>query len=127
LRGLAQTDVCATRQSGSLGWVNGGRQIGSNRMLTFSTLTYEKPGMKLRLCLLIGMLFSSAPAFAQASKMDAELEALRAYCKSDIERLCPNVEPGGGRIKECLMAQKEQMTVGCAQALQKLQKEKKKP
>jgi hypothetical protein len=82
--------------------------------------------MKPRLFLLIGILCSSPQAFAQESKMDAELEALRAYCKSDIERLCPNVEPGGGRIKECLMAQKEQMTVGCAQALQKLEQAKKK-
>jgi hypothetical protein len=84
--------------------------------------------MKLRLFLLAGILVSSAPAFAQPpqeSKMDAEFEALRTYCKADIERLCPNVEPGGGRIKECLMAQKDQMTVGCAQALQKLQGMKK--
>ncbi|MCC6136248.1 MAG: hypothetical protein IT491_12885 [Gammaproteobacteria bacterium] len=61
------------------------------------------------------------PAFAQ-SQLDQELMALRTYCKADIERLCPKVEPGGGKIKECLMAQKEQMSVGCAQALQKLKK-----
>jgi hypothetical protein len=82
--------------------------------------------MKPRLFLLTGILLSSPQVFAQESQMDAELEALRAYCKADIERLCPNVQPGGGRIKECLLAQKEQMTVGCAEALQKLQKEKKK-
>jgi hypothetical protein len=40
----------------------------------------------------------------------------------DIERLCPNVGPGGGRMKACLMKHKEQMSVGCAQALQKLKK-----
>ena len=45
-------------------------------------------------------------------------------CKSEIERLCPNVEFGGGRIKACLMAQKEELTVGCAEALQKLEKMK---
>lgn len=85
--------------------------------------------MTPRLFLLIGILVSSMPAFAQGapeSKMEAELEALRTYCKADIERLCPNVEPGGGRIKACLMAQKEQMTVGCAQALQKLKQAKEK-
>jgi hypothetical protein len=84
--------------------------------------------MKPRLFFLIGILAASGPAFAEGppeSKMDAEFEALRTYCKADIERLCPNVEPGGGRIKECLMAQKDQMTVGCAQALQKLQGMKK--
>jgi hypothetical protein len=66
------------------------------------------------------------PTFAGESQLDAEIEALRTYCKADIERLCPTVEPGGGRIKECLMANKEQMTVGCAQALMKLKELKKK-
>jgi Cysteine rich repeat len=39
---------------------------------------------------------------------------------SDIERLCKGIEPGGGRILKCLKAHKKEMTVGCAQALQKL-------
>lgn len=84
--------------------------------------------MRYRLFLLAGILLFSARTSAQGapdSKMAAEFEALRTYCKADIARLCPNVEPGGGRIKECLMAQKEQMTVGCAQALQQLQQMKK--
>jgi hypothetical protein len=48
------------------------------------------------------------------------MKALRTYCKADVERLCATVEPGGGRIKSCLMEQKKQMSVVCAQALQKL-------
>lgn len=63
---------------------------------------------------------------AGQSQLDAELEALRAYCKADIERLYPTVEPGGSRIKACLMANKEQMSVGCAQTLIKLKEMKKK-
>jgi len=46
--------------------------------------------------------------------------ALMRYCKPDIERLCAGVEPGGGRIIKCLKAHKEEMSVGCAQALMKL-------
>ncbi len=42
------------------------------------------------------------------------------YCKSDMARLCPGVEPGGGRIIACLKAHKMEMSVGCAQALQKI-------
>ena len=73
---------------------------------------------KIALSLLVS---AAAPAFAQQpSQLDKELEALRAYCKPDIERLCPNVPPGGGKIKECLMQQKMSLSVGCAQALQKL-------
>ncbi|MGE5153497.1 MAG: cysteine rich repeat-containing protein [Bdellovibrio bacteriovorus] len=63
------------------------------------------------------------PALAAEPSMEAELEALRTYCRPDIERFCPDVEPGGGRIKECLKEHKEQISVGCAQALQKLKKE----
>src|SRR5262249_1405994 len=62
-----------------------------------------------------------APAFA-TSKMDAEMEALRRYCRPDVDRLCPNVQPGGGRIKACLMQHKDEVSVGCAKALQSMKK-----
>ncbi len=79
--------------------------------------------MSIRKTALLLLLSAAAPAFAQQpSQLDKELEALRAYCKPDIERLCPNVPPGGGRIKECLMQNKMELSVGCAQALQNLKK-----
>ena len=79
--------------------------------------------MTIRTIVLLLLVAAAMPAFAQQpSQLDKELEALRAYCKADIERLCPNVEPGGGRIKKCLMERKDEMTVGCAKALQKLKK-----
>lgn len=79
--------------------------------------------MTIRATALLLIVSAAMPAFAQQpSQLDAELQALRTYCKADIERLCPNVEPGGGKIKECLMAQKQSISVGCAQALQKLKK-----
>ena len=49
-----------------------------------------------------------------------EMEDLRTYCMSDIERVCKGIKPGGGRIIRCLKANKKEMSVGCAQALQKL-------
>lgn len=75
---------------------------------------------------LLSFLFSvSVPALAQGLLGDPEeMKALRTYCMADVKRLCPNVEPGDGRIKACLMANKEQMSVGCAQALQKLKQSK---
>jgi hypothetical protein len=80
--------------------------------------------MTIRATALLLIVSAAVPAFAQQpSQLDQELEMLRAYCKPDIERLCPNVPPGGGRIKECLMQQKMQLSVGCAKALQKLKKE----
>ena len=80
--------------------------------------------MTLRKTALLLLISAAMPAFAQQpSELDKELEMLRTYCKADIERLCPNVEPGGGQIKACLMAQKEQISVGCAEALEKLKKQ----
>jgi hypothetical protein len=77
--------------------------------------------MMLRSATLLISSLLVVPAFAQ-SKMDAEMGALRQYCRPDIERLCPNVQPGGGRIKGCLMAHKNEISVGCAKALQGLKK-----
>jgi hypothetical protein len=79
----------------------------------------------IRTTTLLLLISATMPAFAQGQGLEAEIQALKTYCKPDIERLCPNVEPGGGQIKACLMAQKEELTVGCAQALQELQKIKK--
>ncbi len=81
--------------------------------------------MIIRTSLAFILSFASVSAFAGGSQLDGEIQALRAYCKADVERLCPGVEPGGGRIKACLMANKEQMSVGCAQALMKLKDMKK--
>lgn len=65
--------------------------------------------------------FSLLAAAQPAAAFD---EAVLGYCKSDIERLCPGVQPGGGRILQCLKSHKEEMSVGCAQGLAKLKKSK---
>jgi len=71
----------------------------------------------LRRILSFGLIASCLVA---ASAQAGEMADLRTYCMSDIERLCQGIEPGGGRILKCLKAHKKEMTVGCAQALQKL-------
>ncbi len=76
-----------------------------------------------RTTILLLLVSATVPTFAGG--LEAEIQALKTYCKPDIERLCPNVPPGGGQIKACLMAQKEELTVGCAEALQELKKMKK--
>jgi Cysteine rich repeat len=49
----------------------------------------------------------------------AQADAL-SYCKADVARLCPGVQMGGGRIIACLKGHKMELSVGCAQGLQKL-------
>jgi hypothetical protein len=59
----------------------------------------------------LAALAPAAPnAFAQAAGMQ--------YCKADVARLCPGVQPGGGRIIGCLKAHKEEVSIGCGKALQ---------
>ena len=72
------------------------RQLAVAGLLAFAMLT---PGLVV-------------PAAAAADAL--------TYCKSDMARLCPGVEPGGGRIIGCLKEHKMEMSVGCAKALQKM-------
>ena len=67
-------------------------------------------------------LFAFATLTPPGSLAEAAAAAADAmtYCKSDVVRLCPGVEPGGGRIVGCLKAHKMEVSVGCAKALQKM-------
>jgi hypothetical protein len=66
---------------------------------------------------------ASAMALAALSfagpALAAQADAL-SYCKADVARLCPGVQMGGGRIIACLKGHKMELSVGCAQGLQKL-------
>lgn len=61
----------------------------------------------------LALVATSTVAFAQEGD-------LVKYCKADIARLCNGVQPGGGRVMKCLKAHTKEMSVGCAQALQKM-------
>jgi hypothetical protein len=59
---------------------------------------------------LLALAASAPPAWADAMSL----------CKADVARLCPGIQPGGGRIVGCLKEHKEEMSVGCAKAIQKM-------
>jgi hypothetical protein len=67
---------------------------------------------RLRPCLAaLALALIAAPgAFAQSG-------AVSSACKGDIEKLCADVQPGGGRIGECLKAHRDQLSVGCKRAI----------
>jgi hypothetical protein len=56
---------------------------------------------------------------APPSPSPQALAALHAACDADIQKLCPGVQPGGGRILACLKEHKDDVSGGCKQAVAK--------
>jgi hypothetical protein len=77
--------------------------------------------------LLIGFAFALAAGAALADEPPATqpmpsqkaMEAVRAACETDVQKLCAGVQPGGGRIIACLKEHKDQVSDGCKQAISK--------
>ena len=51
----------------------------------------------------------------------------RAACKADVEKFCPGVQPGGGRIAACLKQNEAQVSTGCKNAVAKARQSKAPP
>ena len=47
------------------------------------------------------------------------MKELRAACAGDVQKLCPGVQPGGGRILQFLIEHKSDVSETCKQALVK--------
>ena len=64
------------------------------------------------------LLVCFAPAFAPPAIADqaSVLAALRTACGDDAQKFCAGVQPGGGRIIECLKAHKNELSDRCRQA-----------
>ena len=75
--------------------------------------------MSIRQIAIASALVLAALASAGSSALAQQAEAIK-YCKADVARLCPGVQMGGGRIIACLKGHKMELSVGCAQGLQKM-------
>ena len=47
----------------------------------------------------------------------AQQGGVRGACKTDIQTLCGSVQPGGGRIRDCIREHRAQLSEGCKVAL----------
>jgi len=66
--------------------------------------------MKTRTAIAAALLtLAAAPAFAQSG--------VRQACRDDVKQLCGGVQPGGGRLKQCLKDNAAKLSDGCKQAL----------
>lgn len=47
----------------------------------------------------------------------ADRAAMRSACLDDFRKFCPGVRPGGGRIRECMLAREGELSPVCRTAL----------
>jgi len=73
---------------------------------------------------LVGLFASSAVFAADAPAAAAAGPAVEA-CKADVQTLCPGVQPGDGRIKQCMMKNRSKLSDGCKAALKEQRAKKK--
>jgi hypothetical protein len=72
---------------------------------------------RLSLLFFFGILQVAPLAWAQDN---AALAVLRTGCTDDAQKFCANVEPGGGRILQCLKDHKDSLSDVCKQAAQRV-------
>lgn len=66
------------------------------------------------LVVLMSAVLGPSPAAAQNR---ATFKMLRQACAEDVRRLCSDVAPGGGRIKQCLTEKSDEVSEACKQAV----------
>jgi len=54
-------------------------------------------------------------------QMRSEARRLMQACRTDFDKLCSNVTPGGGRVLACLQSHAGQLSSSCAQTLPRAQ------
>jgi hypothetical protein len=69
-----------------------------------------------------GAIADESPATSAAAGQGAS--ALRSACAADIEKLCPGIQPGGGRIVQCLKQHKTEVSDACKEAIAKARQAK---
>lgn len=55
--------------------------------------------------------------FATVATAAANAPNVREACKGDVATLCAGIQPGGGRIRECLKANRDKVSQGCKAAI----------
>jgi hypothetical protein len=52
-----------------------------------------------------------------AQAAETSRQAIRQACADDVRALCAGVIPGGGRIKQCIVENRDRLSDGCKSAL----------
>jgi phage terminase large subunit-like protein len=74
----------------------------------------------LGLAIAASVVMADEPPAAQPTPAQQKaMQAVRAACETDAQKLCAGVQPGGGRVVACLKEHKDQVSDGCKQAISK--------
>ncbi|MBS9476936.1 cysteine rich repeat-containing protein [Ancylobacter radicis] len=76
---------------------------------------FIRAGLTLAFATLLGATFAGAVSAQNLSR--AQMQAVRAACEADIRATCPGVQPGGGRILQCIKANPDRISEPCKEAL----------
>jgi hypothetical protein len=82
--------------------------------------------MRMSYGLLAALTLATSVANAQQPPAPSRLQIAEA-CAGDIDRLCPGVPPGLGRIKACMKAHVSQLSAACFDTLMAAAAAKKEP
>lgn len=63
------------------------------------------------------LALAGALTLADAAQAAGAMAGMRAACQADLQTLCAGVQPGGGRIMQCLKQNREKLSAGCKSAI----------
>lgn len=73
--------------------------------------------LALAAAILVGLSTAAAAQSQPSPEMRAQARAVMQACRADIQKHCPGVQPGGGRIGACLQQHAAQLTQPCRDGL----------
>lgn len=76
---------------------------------------FLRAALVLAFATLLGAAFTASASAQNLSR--AQMQAVRAACEADIRATCPGVQPGGGRILQCMKANPDKISQPCKDAL----------
>jgi hypothetical protein len=59
------------------------------------------------------------PTHERQGSMRAGMQKFRQACEADIKQFCGNIQPGGGRIIQCLESHAKEVSETCHETLEK--------
>ncbi len=62
-----------------------------------------------------------AALFSLFSRADAAQQSQKGACKADVQKLCKDVQPGEGKILECLKTHQAEVSAPCASHIKQVQ------